>query len=730
MRLFNTSFKKKTASWLPLLAVVGLVIGLAGGVHGQAELSWLDIGDFQYRYASVSGEPSLTSPPFRGFVEFWPGIYWEEGGPHVRTSHFIMRKNFTDAKGELWEHKVSHAGPRIFGLGEFNPLPMKLVGRFPKPEVNVDGLQSFLRPTVLTEVDPSIKADRILVREAHTTTGISWKETIYAFGNEWHDDYHIREVVWTNTGITSDNGEPDVEGQTAEDVMFYYTTKKHWWGARGGQGLGRLQSGSGSNTMWDYIGDGKEDYGTHHRVFTGWRGNVPWDKGTSLGTPVWTDEPAQIAEGDSTGRLGFAHMNFRGFLHADASASDPTNDPGQPSHTGFLRGGDNITNTNEDTNREQMADEYNYAHPDLVYAEYGNPGADGHFYPHEADLSSPETPAGSYMSESWYERIGNQVDLPNRGHGGGRCPTFALGPYTLAPGEDVRMVWVEGFAGLDRLSSVKVGEAYKDAGGDDNALITYNGASHTKNRWVLSAADSVVKTMDRAEEAWNSGLNIALPPKPPSVFNVTSGSDRIVLSWDVFGDADHNSFEIYRTRNRYRGTPEDDWQYELIASLGAADRQYADTDVIRGLSYFYYIQSVGGTNSDATGLTPAGAAMKSSRYYTQTYDPAFLKRTPGNSLASIRVVPNPYVLESDSNIRFPDQQDKLAFFDIPGECTIQIFSELGEAIQQINHSDGSGDEFWNLTTSSNQLVTSGIYFAVIRDSQSGEKIIKKFAIIR
>ena len=66
MRLFNTSFKKITASWVPVLAVVGLALGLAGGVQGQAELTWLDVGDFQYRYASVSGEPSLTSPPFRG----------------------------------------------------------------------------------------------------------------------------------------------------------------------------------------------------------------------------------------------------------------------------------------------------------------------------------------------------------------------------------------------------------------------------------------------------------------------------------------------------------------------------------------------------------------------------------------------------------------------------------------------------------------------------------------
>ena len=148
------------------------------------------------------------------------------------------------------------------------------------------------------------------------------------------------------------------------------------------------------------------------------------------------------------------------------------------------------------------------------------------------------------------------------------------------------------------------------------------------------------------------------------------------------------------------------------------------------IPYFYYIQSVGQVNNNGTGMTPTGSVMKSSRYYTQTYDPAFLKRPPGNTLADVRVVPNPYVLEADQNIRFPDQQDKLAFFEIPGECTIQIFSELGEAIFTIEHTDGTGDEFWNLTTESNQVLASGIYFAVIKDLQTGEKVIKKFAIIR
>jgi hypothetical protein len=51
-------------------------------------------------------------------------------------------------------------------------------------------------------------------------------------------------------------------------------------------------------------------------------------------------------------------------------------------------------------------------------------------------------------------------------------------------------------------------------------------------------------------------------------------------------------------------------------------------------------------------------------------------------------------------------------------------------VHTINHTTGSGDAYWNLTTSSNQLIVSGIYFAVIRDDDTGEQIYRNFVVIR
>lgn len=715
-----------------LAATGALFFGLPADVSAQADLVWLDVGDFHYRYSSTGTEPAQRNPPIRSQIKFWPGIYHLEGGTHVRTRMYIGARDWTDDTGRLWPFKVSRTGPREFELGEHLGGTIELVGRFPKPEVFVDGFQSFLRPTVLTRVDPTIKADRIAIRSANADMGITWHNTIYAFSNEHHDDYHIREITFTNTGNVDADEEIELPDQTLNEVMFELAGKEHFWGPR------RVTAQGGSATMWDYVGDGKEDYG---EKWAGIRTMLGWlSHGTRttflnrIGSPTWRSVSSpphaqgRIVEADTLGRLGAAYMIFHGTIHADTSPSDETNDMNQPAHTGWLRGGDPITDPTI-YSESQYELTYSYLHPDMEYAEYGRPGIDGHEYPHSADRAAPVEPVGPWDSEQWLERMGNQTDLSAIAPGGGRCPSWATGPYTLGPGEDIKYVWASGMTGLYRDVAVHVGIEYKNSGWDDDHIIEYEGQAMTKNRWVLSTRDSVLSNLRKAEANWKSGFNIPHPPLPPSRFEVVSGSDKIALSWEVFPNADHTGFEIYRTRNLYESSAEDLWKYRLIAELPASARSYDDTEVVRGRDYFYYILSTGPVKTDPTGTSPP-TALKSSRYYTQTYDPANLKRSPGSTLADVRIVPNPFVLEADQVIRWPDQQDKLAFFEIPGNCTIKIYSEVGELIHQIEHTDGTGDEFWNLTTESNQVIASGIYFAVIRDLDSNEKIVRKFAIIR
>ena len=154
-----------------------------------------------------------------------------------------------------------------------------------------------------------------------------------------------------------------------------------------------------------------------------------------------------------------------------------------------------------------------------------------------------------------------------------------------------------------------------------------------------------------------------------------------------------------------------------------------DTDAERGENYYYFIQAVGAAGDNSgDAMTPAGA-LKSNQHWTQTYLPASLKRAPGANLDAVRVVPNPFHIGATTDIRF-SERDKLGFLDVPGNCTIKIFTQLGELVETIEHDDGSGDEYWDQTTSSRQVVASGLYIAHITDNASGDTAERKFVIIR
>jgi hypothetical protein len=318
----------------------------------------------------------------------------------------------------------------------------------------------------------------------------------------------------------------------------------------------------------------------------------------------------------------------------------------------------------------------------------------GHMYPRHAWAAEP---TGNFA-----EQTSELISDAGYSFGNG------YGPYTIGPDESIKIVMAEAADGLGTEKCIEVGKEYK------RGLID----AKTKNTWVLTGKDSLFRTFRRAIANYNSGYTIAQAPKPPKTFNVTSGGDRIILNWEVYeNDPDIVGFRIYRNEGLF------DIPFKqpiLIYEASADERSYNDLSPVRGLGYYYYIVAV-----DKNGLI-------SNRHYTQSFDPAFLVRPAGKSISDIRVVPNPFILSSSPDrLRFGSSEpDKLAFFNIPGQCTIQIFTETGESIYTIEHTDGSGDEYWKGVTNSNQVVVSGIYLAVVTDNVSGERSIVKFVVIR
>ncbi|MXW14814.1 MAG: hypothetical protein F4120_10120 [Rhodothermaceae bacterium] len=693
------------------LSVLIMILVPVSVVQAQFINKWLSAGSLHNWYSEIGNE--CESCGFVGSQQDglrWPGIY-RLTDMQAAKALWIGAVNVTDDLGTNYARRVVHAGPRVSGGGEFFPTRFELISRLTPTTVLVDG--AITEPEaamVADDVDPSIDADAMIIGEANTLLGITMERKILQFTQEYHDNYHILEYTFTNTGNVDDDPDIELPNQTLEGVYFFFqwrlsVSKETRYVIGNGTGWGL-------NAMLDTRGDGvkvdppDEDF----RAQFVWHGKFPpFNAYDNIGGPILPQAlPAfNIAPTDTTGRLGASQFAGIVTIHADTSPSDHSDDPDQPSTTSWI---------GSDEPYQSQNDAFN---PAKMEVEYGVMSA-GHKSPRHADVVEPTGLPGFL----------NPVGDPSLGTPGGFSNANGYGPYTLAPGERIRIVMAEAASGLSREANSVIGRAYKESVADDSAPITYevHGQSHTmtKNEWVFTSRDSLFQTFRRAIANYASGYTIPRAPAPPSIFEVDGGGDRIRLTWSPHEtESLPEGWEIYRAQGRYDST------YTLVHTASGVETSFDDTTPIRGIDYYYYIAGVqSASQNDGTGLTPSGRALRSSRYATQTYTPTRLKRPAGTALSDVRIVPNPFNIASSPFVRFPDQTDKLAFFNIPGRCTIAIYTDLGELVDEIEHTDGSGDEFWDHTTSSRQIVSSGVYIAVITDLDTGERIIKKFVIIR
>ena len=674
----------KLESKIKYLAILlfGCLILMPGKAKAQYNNKWMTTGSFQDWYSQIGCEVEEGFVKQQQYGGQWPAIHPNQDSKAAR-GFWIGATNFTDEKNATWQYKVVHVGPRVTGAGEFFPSSFQLITKFDLPQVYVDGSPSVNNPTEVDAVDPSIKPDMEIVNVVNTQLGLTMTRKIYQFSQSENDNYMIYDFTFTNTGITS--GTSKVLNNTLTGVYFFWQYRNAS-NEESGYEIGNATRW-GINTMNDARGDGaanislyKDPPDQQFRAQWSYHGHYPpFTSYDNIGGPLWTIA-SYVPKGDTVGRLSAIQFYGVVTLHADKSAEDTTDDVSQPSTTDYFNSDDPYESNNDSFNPTKMQGEYTIM-------------SSGHESPRHVWKVQPDG------------KFDQPTGDPSLGTTGGFSFANGYGPYTIKPGESVHIVMAEGIAGLSREAATRVGIKYKSG----------QISAKAKNDSVLTGQDSLFQTFRRAQANYNSGYNIAQPPLPPKIFNVNSGGDRISLSWDVIDANDPNlkGFNIYRATGQY------DSSYTLIHQAAASERSFDDTSPIRGISYYYYITAVGNNG------------LESSEYFTQTYDPATLKRQAGTSMDQIRVVPNPYNISAVKTLGFGDQQaNRLAFFNIPGQCTIRIYTEIGELINTINHTDGSGDAYWDSVTSSQQLVVSGVYIAVIDNTKTGERKIVKFVIIR
>lgn len=696
---------KSLNKFLPVSLILFSFI-LTGKVFGQYEFKHMSVGSLQSFYSAIGSEVEEGRIKEQQDGLQWPAIYRNQDMSAAKGL-WIGCQDFSDASGN-YPYRVVHVGPRVLGTGEFFPVELKMYSKFDQPLVLVDGNPSFQKNVEIDDIKPDMPYDRVIVNKVNTLLGLTMERKIFQFSNPDYNNFIVHDVTFTNTGFTDGTNTKKLD-KTLKGVYIYY----NWRLAPCKETRYVIGNGTGwgMNTMLDARGDGvlPDPVGEKFRTQFAWHGFFP-DKivtYNNIGGPIWDPKTSAgyVPSTDTVGRLGAVQFVGVLTLHADKSTKDTSDNKSLPITT-YESSDVSAYSGNTAFDMGKMKSEY----LDFITRPTSNP--------RHAYSVHPAAASGGVIN---FKEFANQTAPPQKSTPGGFSINNSYGPYDIAPGESIHLIFVEGAAGISREAAVTMGAKYKNAYG----IPSFAAVEKEKNELVMTGKDSLMQTWKRAMNAYANGWNIPQTPKPPKSFTVTSGGNQIALSWDN-DDPTVKGFEIYRALGQYDST------YHLLYKAGPNEKSYIDQTPVRGLYYFYYIVSVGDEYPGDPALNIPPHSLKSSRYYTQTFDRASLKRPAGTSMDQIRVVPNPYIVSADvKTLKFGESaQNQLAFFDVPGNCTIKIYTELGELIKTLEHADGSGDVKWDSVTDYNQLIVSGIYIAVVVNNDTGAKKILKFSVIR
>lgn len=307
---------------------------------------------------------------------------------------------------------------------------------------------------------------------------------------------------------------------------------------------------------------------------------------------------------------------------------------------------------------------------------------------------------------------------PSLGTSGGHSAAMGFGPYTLAPGESVRIVLVEAAAGLSREANERIGRAYKAAPRNTRDTpsgilpVTINGESgKTKAEWVFTSRDSLFQTFRRAIANHASGYALPEAPRPPAAFSVEGLGDRISLSWlATAGGPTPDRYEIYRAQGR------EDSAYVHLHTAPPEARSFDDVTALHDRNYFYYLVAV---------KDGAERPLKSSRYETQTYHAAQVKYW--TAAASGEHLPDHLHLHPATPNPFGAQTTLR--FDVPeaAEVTITIYNALGSEVARLAdgtfYPAGTHDLTWDAAD-----LPSGVY--LVRLTAGGHSTTRTITHIR
>jgi len=672
---------------------------------------------------------------FHYFDNFRYGV-WSCSGYHLGS------KDWYDENGVYYPVRIANnataSADEIYNtipLPDDEGITLRRYVRYQPPTITVDGMRlDDPFPRAGDEVAPEKipgTADVMIESLIRTQIGITIHQTVLAWSQYNHDDYAIWDWTFTNTGNLDLDDEVELPNQTLNDLYFMRETRaagrrnnwrpEHFFSAYGEYPGDSLRMVYSYPARWQ---DSNYDNLGRPRTDNGW-----FEDG-------WFD-------GET-------------YLYVDKSPTNKIDDITQPQMTGV--GHPEWLPAKHEANH-RTPDEHLQLYELMSVGEKGLFGT--------PEIPQEETYPGTHHTVRMEERVKFTKELGFAGRG----KTWAsMGPYQLGPGETIRVVWSDIVASLSPEKAFEVGNKWINKidiepppgcvfGVTDNLLPQYKKYPEmyaadsysseynnwAKACWIFSVKDTLFRNAGYVNRNFQMGYDVPIAPPSPSI-EVNSRPDKVVITWGNESESasDFAGYRVYRAiGNAGPKVIEDQMQgtWECIFEVtGKGTHSYEDTEAERGQGYYYYVSAFDDGIANKVDVNGKKESLESGRFLNMTTVAAYLTRLPGTSLDKVRVVPNPFNIGA-VELQYVGEPDKIMFLDVPGYCTIKIYSESGDLVKTLVHDDGSGDESWgDLTyehsvTETGQIIVSGIYIALIEENNedgtpTGNSTAVKFVVVR
>ncbi len=305
-----------------------------------------------------------------------------------------------------------------------------------------------------------------------------------------------------------------------------------------------------------------------------------------------------------------------------------------------------------------------------------------------------------------------------------RRPEFliSIGPLTLAPFQEVKIVFAEVIGEMDRSQIVE--------GGVENI-----------DQLPQASLEALVRNVSAAKELYgNHYLPATHPPMTPTdgenSLDIQIEPGKVLLRWsqipETYSDpaSGIHDFAGYRV---YRSTYFTIGPWSLVADIPKAAAitengmvRFEDTDLPEGVGNYYCV-----TSYDIDGNE--SGKVNNNRF------PLYPLRKPNDQFPeNVYVVPNPF--RQHSGLLGQGERYRIEFIGLPAKCNIKIFTPTGDLIQELHHDDGSGSRAWGSVLDLDyQLskwmlgISPGIYVFLVEslvEEHKGKVHIGKFAIMK